>query len=134
MQEQNSKAEVAYMTAGELSAVLTRDCAFGQARHPSPDPGPGEAEHHLYPLAECASAYIRHSKSAAQRDRDAFWKAKARSEKERARMLSSENDTRCGRLLDAEEVEARDPMYIFYQAPSEKRAYRAPTRGIVSIL
>jgi len=38
---------------------------------------------------------------AAQRDRDALWKAKAQGEKERVRKLSSENNIRYDRLMDA---------------------------------
>jgi hypothetical protein len=53
-------------------------------------PNPEKERYFLDPLADRASAYIHHLKSAAQSDRDAFWKAKAQGEKERVRKLSSE--------------------------------------------
>ena len=60
----------------------------------------------MYPLVDCAREYIRHLKSAGQQDRDRYWKARAESEKEKARKLATENRLRGGRLPDAGEVES----------------------------
>jgi hypothetical protein len=59
-------------------------------------------------LLECARLHIKFLKSKGQQDRNRYWAARAQAEKQRARLLTSENDTRAGRLMDAAEVEARE--------------------------
>jgi hypothetical protein len=117
MQERNSQVEVAYVTAGELSAALPISdleiARLARARHPAENPESREAALSPVSVGGMCCAYIRHLKSAAQRDRDGFWAAKAQAEKERVRKLVSENDTRAGRLLDAGEVEARERELAF---------------------
>jgi len=104
--------EPCYLSAGELAEVLgIGDVEIARLARRGILPriaDPEKPRYFLYPLKACAGAYIRHLKSAAQRDRDAFWKAKAKSEKQRARLLTNETDSRAGRLMDAGEVEARE--------------------------
>jgi hypothetical protein len=104
--------EVLYMTPGELSAILSiSDIEISRLarrnilpRIPSPD----KSNSFLYPALECACRYIKFLKSKGQQDRDRYWAARAQAEKQRARLLTSENETRAGRLVDASEVEARE--------------------------
>src|SRR5215472_15318876 len=100
------------MTPGELSAVLSiSDIEISRlarrgilTRIPSPD----RSNSFLYPVLECAARYIKFLKSKGQQDRDRYWAARAQAEKQRVRMLTSENDSRSGRLVDVEEMEARE--------------------------
>jgi hypothetical protein len=100
-----------FLEAGQLSAILLiSDTEIARLARRGILPRQANPERHgryLYPLAECAAAYIRHLKSAAQKDHDAFWKAKAAGERERVRKLTLENDTRTGHLLDASSVEVQ---------------------------
>ena len=92
--------ETIYLTPGELSGILlisdieiSRLARLGiLPRIPSPT----KSNSFLYPLVDCARQYIRHLKSAGQQDRDRYWKARAKSEKEKAHALSIANGLRDG--------------------------------------
>ena len=68
---------------------------------------PTKSKSFLYPLVDCARQYIRHLKSAGQQDRDRYWKARAKSEKEKAHALSIANGVRNGHLVYMDQVEAK---------------------------
>jgi len=104
--------ESQFVTAGELTGtLLISDIEIARLarrgilpRIPNPD----RPNMYLYPPLDCAREYIRHLKSKGQQDRDRYRSERAKSEKQRARLLTSENDARSGRLVETDEMEARE--------------------------
>jgi hypothetical protein len=68
---------------------------------------PEKPKYYLYPLLDCCREYIRHLKSSAQKDKDDYWAARAKSEKERSHALSVANAVRDGRLVSTLDVESK---------------------------
>jgi hypothetical protein len=103
--------ETLYLTPGELSGILLiSDIEISRLarrgilpRIPSPD----KSNSFLYPVLECAQLYIKFLKSAGQQDRDRYWKARAKSEKEKAHALSITNGVRDKRLVYVDDVESK---------------------------
>jgi len=103
--------ETVYLTPGELSGILLiSDIEISRlARRGilSRIPSPTKSNSFLYPLVDRAREYIRHLKSAGQQDRDRYWKARAKSEKEKAHALSIANGLRDGHFSAHDQVEAK---------------------------
>jgi hypothetical protein len=108
--QDSTAQEGVYLSAGELSEVLAiGDVEISRLarRGVLPrEPDPERPRYFRYPLKVCAANYIRSLKSAGQQDRDRYWKARAKSEKEKAHALSTANAVRDGQLLEARAVEA----------------------------
>jgi len=58
----------------------------------------------LYPLVDCLKAYLKYRNSQSVKDREAYLREKARTEKARAQKLELENALREGRQVNIEEV------------------------------
>jgi phage terminase Nu1 subunit (DNA packaging protein) len=58
----------------------------------------------LYPMADCLKAYLRHRNSQSVKDREAYLREKARTEKARAQKLELENALREGQQVNIEDV------------------------------
>src|SRR5215469_3578195 len=103
--------ETLYLTPGELSGILLiSDIEISRLarRGILPRvPSPTKSNSFLYPLVDCAREYVRFLKSAGQQDRDRYWKARAKSEKEKAHALSITNGVRDGRLVYTLDVESK---------------------------
>ena len=91
-----------HLTPGELSGILLiSDIEISRLarRGILPRiPSPTKTNSYLYPLVDCAREYVRFLKSSGQQDRDRYWKARAKSEKEKAHALAAANAVRDGRL------------------------------------
>jgi hypothetical protein len=68
---------------------------------------PEKSKYYLYPLLDCCREYIRHLKSRAQKDKDAYWAARAKSEKGRSHAIATTNAVRDGRLVSTLDVESK---------------------------
>jgi hypothetical protein len=103
--------ETVYLSPGELSGILLiSDIEISRLarRGILPRiPSSAKSNSYLYPLVDCGREYIRHLKSAGQVDRDRYWKARAKSEKEKAHALSIANGVRDGRLVYVDDVESK---------------------------
>jgi phage terminase Nu1 subunit (DNA packaging protein) len=58
----------------------------------------------LYPLVDCLKAYLKHRNSRSVKDREAYLREKARTEKARAQKLELENALREGQQVNIGEV------------------------------
>ena len=58
----------------------------------------------LYPMVDCLKAYLKYRNSESVRDREAYLRGKARTEKARAQKLELENALREGRQVNIAEV------------------------------
>jgi hypothetical protein len=99
--------ETLYLTPGELSGILLiSDIEISRLarRGILPRvPSLTKSNSFLYPLVDCAREYVRFLKSSGQQDRDRYWKARAKSEKEKAHALSIANGVRDKRLVYVDE-------------------------------
>jgi phage terminase Nu1 subunit (DNA packaging protein) len=64
----------------------------------------GQGRAFLYPLVDCLKAYLKYRNSQSLRDREAYLRQKARTEKARAQKMELENALREGRQVNIEEV------------------------------
>lgn len=108
MEVEDTKALV---PTGELSALLgISDVEISRLARRRVIPriqDPEKPKYYLYPALECCAAYIRHLKTASQRDKDRYWKARAAGEKERSHAIATTNALRDGKLLEAQAVESK---------------------------
>jgi len=105
-----AETDTVYLPPGELTAVLgISDVEISRLARRGILPriqNPEKPKYYLYPLLDCCREYIRHLKSRAQKDKDDYWAARAKSEKERSHAIATTNALRDGRLLEARDVEA----------------------------
>ena len=101
-----------FVTAGELTQwLLISDIEIARLarRGILPRvPKEGRPNSFLYSPLDCCREYIRFLRSKGQQDRDRYWASRAASEKQRARLLTSEAEAAAGRLTDTAEMERRE--------------------------
>jgi hypothetical protein len=105
-----AETDTVYLPPGELTAVLgISDVEISRLARRGILPriqNPEKPKYYLYPLLDCCREYIRHLKSPAQKDKDDYWAARAKSEKERSHAIATTNALRDGKLLETRDVEA----------------------------